>query len=328
MENSNTNNQHVTVAVVVVLFSCLPLITTVISKFINMFSQQAQNQTQIADTESVFTRKHQPEDKTFPSFKALGEDIMVHVLSFVADAPFETNSSHISTLTHCLPLVSKQFHRLVQSTDCFWKDALFRQATKEPPLWHSGLKQLCQNQEAKDKSLSALLDDLQEETGMDCLDLYKEVLQKKIRCVLPVFYMGHPIRVQNAEPYGLHFFEPRYRRLIAEVMDRFPVEAKQGQPIVLEEGQAPPVFIHAHAHPLRTGSPAALVQVIRCRMYQDGRADVYLLPIAYLRMEKVWEVPNSGHLLCGQGVRIGERETAELDDAGRARIHRIFTGDW
>ena len=117
-------------------------------------------------------------------------------------------------------------------------------------------------------------------------------------------------------PYGLHFFEPRYRLLIAEVMQPFPEAARQGEPIEFEDGQKPPIFIHAHTYPLRQGSPAVLVQVVRCRIYPgDGRADVFLLPICYVRMEFMWERPGSGHLYYGQCIRVGLEESQELDRA-------------
>lgn len=76
------------------------------------------------------------------------------------------------------------------------------------------------------------------------------------------------------EPYELHFYEPRYRLLIAEVMRDHPEEAKQGGHI-----ENPPCFVHANRGCQET-NPGTLVQVQRCEVFPDGRADVLLLPKA------------------------------------------------
>ena len=77
------------------------------------------------------------------------------------------------------------------------------------------------------------------------------------------------------EPYELHFFEPRYRLLIAEVMKGYPESAKSGGRI-----QNPPIFVHANRGPLAPTTPATLVEVVRCEIFPDGRADVVLMPKA------------------------------------------------
>ena len=47
-----------------------------------------------------------------------------------------------STLTHTLPLVCKQFHRLTRNHDLYWKHALLRLEDKEPSLWVEGMKRV------------------------------------------------------------------------------------------------------------------------------------------------------------------------------------------
>ena len=76
------------------------------------------------------------------------------------------------------------------------------------------------------------------------------------------------------EPYELHFYEPRYRMLIAQVMQDYPEEAKNGGHIA-----NPPVFVHANRG-LSPTMPATLVQVMRCEIFPDGRANVQLMPQA------------------------------------------------
>lgn len=263
-----------------------------------------------------FTRKQELGEKDFPQVSLLGDDIVAHVLSFVADAPFENSRgldpNFVSSLTHSLPFVSKQFRRLVKR-DCFWKDALIRQVSAEP-LWNRGLMGLYPGpgQIPEVGNASELVEVMQTSLGAACKELYRRVLNEKIRFVGPIFYMGQSITL--GEPYGLHFFEPRYRRLIAEVMSPFPASAKQGGPIECADGQSPPVFIHANVHPLTRSSPAVLVQVIRCGIHpRDGRADVFLLPIAYVSMERIWEEERANdHLYHGMCMRVGQRVAEDL----------------
>lgn len=260
--------------------------------------------------EHHFTRKQQPGENGFPQALLLGDDILAHILSFVADAPFEDAKDQevtcVSSLTHSLPFVSKHFYRLVQR-ECFWADALIRQVSTKPRLWHRGLVGLIPDtsQIPDVRDVSELVKEVQKSLdGAGCQMLYRRVLNEKIRFEGPIFYMGQSISL--GEPYGLHFFEPRYRRLIAEVMRPFPASAKQGGPIECTEGQSPPVFIHAFSHPLTRNSPAVLVQVIRCGIHpRDGRADVFLLPIEFVRMERIWERANTGHLYHGICMRVG-----------------------
>lgn len=288
---------------------------------------------------SYFNRPQQEDDAIFSQFPLLGEDIVIHILSFVAEAPLENTPTNISvsSLTHSLPLVSKQFHRLVQS-DCFWKDSLMRQVMKEPSLWKKGLEELQPNAPAasaegeednsnivvKPEQANEIVENLQNKGNRSCLDLYRQVLNTKIRFTLPIFYMGHDISL--GQPYGLHLFEPRYRLLLREIMAPFPDSAKQGGPIYSAgPGQNPPLFIHAHIHPLSPSTPACLVQVVRCRIHpHDGRADVFLLPIAYVRMERIWERPNTGRLYHGQCLRVGQRVTEELERHGGG----MLSPDW
>ena len=100
------------------------------------------------------------------------------------------------------------------------------------------------------------------------------------------------------EPYSVHFYEPRYRLLIAEVMRDYSDEAKHGGHI---GNHNPPCFVHANRGPLAPTTPATLVQVVRCEMFPDGRADVVLLPKAVRCVARVC-VDEYG-LTCGCFVR-------------------------
>ncbi|KAL3786696.1 hypothetical protein HJC23_002785 [Cyclotella cryptica] len=164
--------------------------------------------------------------------------------------------------------------------------------------------------------------------------LYQSVLHRHIRFQAPVFYMPSSIRL--GVEYGLHFFEPRYRLLISEVMAPYPVAARRGQriqPVIpgvyptdgpirddalksqllnfLERNESllqqyhVPTFIHAHQQPLRPNTPATIVQVRHCQIEADGRADVLLEPVDYIWLEQIWERPGTGGLIEARGLRMG-----------------------
>lgn len=344
------------------------------------------------------------------SLSIFHEDILLAILSFVADTPFETvggdnPTDGQSTLTHTLPLVSKQFHRLTKQHDMFWENALLRLVKKEY-LWEDGMKrfvfdskcdkirsdilernhnrnrrdkrtknnQLKQQQRAQaeasgplqlsatsdvDNLKSDITDNTTKEEALlkqacDAIEaypprnsasssglhqcIYKSIVQNHLRYKGAVFYMPSAIRLGS--PYGLHFFEPRYRLLMSEVMAPYPVSARRGERIspmvpslipnnslrqngddddikanllnVLEQNQSLlgkyqlPTFIHAHQSPLRKNTPATIVQVRQCMVSRDGSADVYLEPIAYIWIDQVFERPGTGGLFEARGIRMGK----------------------
>lgn len=84
------------------------------------------------------------------SLSIFHEDVILSILSYVVDVPFEFAEDHNSrapidshsTLTHTLPLVCKQFHQLTRHHDLHWKNALLRLMHKEPTLWEEGLERV------------------------------------------------------------------------------------------------------------------------------------------------------------------------------------------
>ena len=94
--------------------------------------------------------------RTPSALSIFNEDILLSILSYVADVPFEMTDSvygiesqrrraptdSYSTLTHTLPLVSKQFYNLTSTHDLYWKAALLRLVKKEPNTWGEGLKRI------------------------------------------------------------------------------------------------------------------------------------------------------------------------------------------
>jgi len=169
--------------------------------------------------------------------------------------------------------------------------------------------------------------------------LYRSIVLRHLRYKGPVFIMGSSVLLGSS--YGLHFFEPRYRVLISEVMARYSVSARRGEQIVpsvpgifpptshsimdddikssvldlVEKNQSLlgeyhlPTFIHAHRG-FRSNCAATIVQVQICSINPNGSADVLLKPIAYIWIEKIWERRGTGGLYEARGIRMG----AELSE--------------
>ena len=311
-----------------------------------------------------------------------------------------------STLTHILPFVSNQFHKLTYNHDLYWRHALLRLLKKEPSLWEEGMKrvifdsecdelrahiaerhrnrgrkdkrtkegQLDQQRQQKIPASSDSDSNLDNKNSSDNLTttpitkeerllqqgcvaieshpprhhtatssgmyqcLYQTIVLHHLRYQAPVFCMHSEMKLGSA--YGLHFFEPRYRLLISEVMGSYPVSARRGMPILpmlpglfppprerngqmseedidtldelMEKNKSlmtdyhRPTFIHAHQSPLRRDTPATVVQVEQCVIQPDHSADVFLRPIAYIWLEEIWERPGTGGLVEARGIRMGK----------------------
>ena len=164
--------------------------------------------------------------------------------------------------------------------------------------------------------------------------LYRSIVLRHLRYKGPVFIMGSSVLLGSS--YGLHFFEPRYRVLISEVLASYPVSARRGERIgptvpgifpisshsvvdddikssvrelkeknesLLKEYHLP-TFIHAHRG-FQVNCPATIVQVQMCSVSPNGSADVFLKPIAYIWIEKIWERRGTGGLCEARGIRMG-----------------------
>jgi len=266
--------------------------------------------------------------RSFAMFPQLHAELQVSILGFVADAPFESLPENYpkSSLTHILPHVCKKF-RTFSEADSYWKEAIHRQTAKEPFLWKTALHRISgtdsDSPEYESESIKDLADRAYNALNKPAYkSMYRIILNNHLRFKGPVFYMDG--QVQLGEPYALHFFEPRYRLLIAEVMRDQPNTAKNGGRVQGDDA----MFIHANRTPLAPTTPATLVQVIRCQMYPDGRADVVLVPKAYVWLENLRIRPNSGHLYYAQCLRMGERVTNEMNQLARREtlaniMHRL-----
>jgi hypothetical protein len=158
---------------------------------------------------------------------------------------------------------------------------------------------------------------LSQENVGDCINrkLFSKIVSRHLRCTAPVFCM--PGSVQLGREFGLHFFEPRYRQLIADVMTGYP-ELTGGRRIKKgEDVEHYPTFLYANTFPIERHTPICLVQVRQCMIYSDGRADVLLVPCAYVWMEYMWEVLESHGLFYGRGKRMSLRESHAYEECAR-----------
>eukprot|EP00545_Synedropsis_sp_CCMP1620_P011917 CAMPEP_0119006016 /NCGR_PEP_ID=MMETSP1176-20130426/2067_1 /TAXON_ID=265551 /ORGANISM="Synedropsis recta cf, Strain CCMP1620" /LENGTH=354 /DNA_ID=CAMNT_0006957897 /DNA_START=181 /DNA_END=1245 /DNA_ORIENTATION=+ len=259
----------------------------------------------------------------FPQFEELHEDLMVNILSYVATVPMEViHARPRSTVTGVLPLVCKQFDQFCKG-DYFWRTALERLKLDDPYLWEEGL---LRELPADTKASENLVDQLHQTLQIDFKTIFRRVFLNYIRFTGPVFYMTGHVRIGHA--FGLHFFEPRYRVLIAEVMRDWPDEARRGNPIEPDDNGRFPTFIYGHMAPLAPTTPACLVQVRTCSIYADGSADVVLVPVAYVWLERVWERASAGRLCVASCVRMGREQTRHMQGgANTLPGHEGFDSD-
>jgi hypothetical protein len=240
---------------------------------------------------------------SFHPFPMLPQDLKIFILTFVANASMEDPIVQTSPLTHALPLVSRDFRDMCRS-DCLWQIALEQLVDAEPSLWKEGLLKLHACEASSSRELVRVVHKGLREPGY--FRLYRMVVARFLRFTSPVFCMRGNVRL--GRPIGLHLFEPRYQRMIQLVMEGYPVEVRDGRNIVLEDL---PHFVYAHVSPFSASSPACLVNVQRCSINENGTADVLLMPVAYVKMERLWVQSNTGGLHFAQCLRLGASHRAE-----------------
>jgi hypothetical protein len=267
---------------------------------------------------------------TFPAFLQFDDDIQKLILSFVAEAPWEQTgpvsmqlySPRLAFLTSTLPLVSSDFHRYA-SLDYFWEPALERQVNNDHhgSLWKDGLRRLLpENYTVTDETdlIRAVREHL--DHSISFKEIYRKVFTNHIFFDAPVFIM--PCRVRMGESYGLHLFEPRYRIMVRDLMRQCanPVEASNGEKIHVGTSPdgvlTPPLLIHAClGSRLAPGEMACLVQIERCNTYEYGTADVGLVPVAWVQLDRIWVRPNAGHLFHAKAFRLPPTKPEEITSA-------------
>ena len=288
-----------------------------------------------------------PQSQYFKLFSYLSEDLKATVLSFVADAPFETvtlpQNYPKSNLTHSLPAVNRHFRSLCNG-NLFWKEAVIRMTKQEPDLWTKALRALLRNNNSNHHyrhkvhhvDVGAAAQPPNEETVQQLVEdahqawrkrqpvkssdkssykvsykaFYETIVNRHLRFKGPLFFM--PGQVALGQEYSLHFFEPRYRLLMAQIMRHQPAAARNGGPI-----RDAVYFLHANRAPLERTTPAVLVQVRQCQIYSDGRADVVLLPVHYVWLERIWVRSDQGNLYYAQVLKMGRDVTQLMNNLQR-----------
>lgn len=285
------------------------------------------------------TKSKKGDSKEFIYFLDLHDDIQLNILSFLSDGPFSMSnniyemskeSCYRSTLTHVFPLTSRHFSRLLKSSegDFLWRESLVRRMEYEPFLWCDGVIHVLakwkvplltsndnDDNEEKEITPDEILEaackhynkDPQDKSTKNAVssrvhfNLFKEIITSYIRITRPVFMM------QGETPLNriltLHLFEPRYRIMISEMMSTFPSKYSRGEPIP----EPYPTFLWANCLPMRESSPALLVELRRCQIFEDGRSYVFLMPCAHVWIEDCWVRPKSRNLHYANAVRMGEK---------------------
>ena len=279
------------------------------------------------------------DSRSFFLFQYLHEDLKHTVLSFVADAPLEAMPQNYPTsfLTHGLPPVSHAF-RSFSKSDIYWKTAISRQTAREPLLWRRALARICHKQQCKRASVvferryhnvdnaneadGALIERTHQFLGKPTYkSIYQNVVTHHLRFKGPVFLQGG--NLQLGHPFELQLTSGAHVGLLQNVLREHPVEARQGGPIDRDA-----FFIHANRGPLKVGTPAVLVQILRCDIVRDEqqqRADVILLPFAHVWLEKMWfakardggDSVDGDTLLYGQCLKMPKGVSADMNRLAR-----------
>lgn len=272
----------------------------------------------------------------------------VHFFSKERDKPekLRLHEQSFGTLTHVFPLVCKRFCSICASSDVLWSEAIERLATNDPRGWKLVLSSYergygnadCDDCNASDLRPTTIIAFL---VSKACVNFHaslqeasNDVAQNQstamllFRCLAkeatpmrfqgPVFQMrtGEPLRI--GQPIGLHLFEPRYRLLIKEAMQGRSKNEKSGAPIGMEKSRPQFLFSYGVSLPLVCGDPAVIVELSRCRIYDDGRADVSIVPVMHAKVSRVWEREGSHTLMEAEATiapPICRRPPATLGDA-------------
>jgi hypothetical protein len=222
-----------------------------------------------------------------------------------------------------LPAVSRKFRHYCRNSSLLWETILER-AVRTQSVWKTAVESVDpswqrrllptiqqppeQQQPDEDEeddvaSITSSARHTRSDGNCALLRFYRQVCSEQILFTGPVFFMG----MQGAIPsrYDLFLFEPRYRLMMHTLLAQHPATARHGDPI-----EPPVYFLHAYAG-LNTNNnrngpspPALLVRVQECRMLPDGSCSVTLVTKWFTHLERVWVLPNSGHLYHAAAVKV------------------------
>lgn len=255
----------------------------------------------------------------------------------------------LGTLTHILPFVCKKFCSICVSSDVLWSEAIERLAENDQNGWKLALssymyeqgyekenQDICSDSHPKpNTNISSLVSraclnfhaslqkssrDLQQNqsTAMILFRCFAKEA-RPVRFRGPVFQMRTGETLYLGKPICLHLFEPRYRLLINEAMHGRSMHEKSGGPISVDGEKPRPKFLFSYgvSLPLVPGDPAVIVELVRCRIYNDGRADVTIVPVMHCRVNSTWERGGTYRLMQAEATaapRIRQRSPVSLGD--------------
>lgn len=217
----------------------------------------------------------------------------------------ESNLTQIAfgTLTHVLPLVCWKFYRLCHESDGLWKEAMLRLAIAAPAIWEHGIAQLAaafvsSNETETDNppTLDILCDQVAAACGGAKLAFQRIVaLYQPFTITAPLFLMGGVVPPTIMQSMNLHLFEPRYRLMIAEIMNNRPVRDTSGNLIPSPR----PRFLMSSglSAPLVAGDPVFVVEILRCRVKNDGRALITIQCVRQTRLQSMYVRQNGFSLI-------------------------------
>lgn len=267
----------------------------------------------------------------FKLFPYLNDDIKFHILSYVADAPFEVLPTNypVSFLTHNIPQVNRKFHNFSNS-NIYWKDAIIRMMkSKESKIWRNALyhysiyKSLSNNcipkkdYSTSKKSNIKLLEETYDillqhhqqiqqkhhtSTTSNTLctykHIYKQIVNNELRHKGPVYIQqGHVIL---GEQYVITLNEPKYRLMMNELLKNQCIdECRNGHHITKLV-----TLIHANRLPLEKSQTAILVYITNCHWLLDGTVSISVLPYQHVWLEQLYEQPNTFGLIYGQCLKM------------------------
>jgi len=214
--------------------------------------------------------------ETTPSITTTPFAVLLYILTFIATPPCldfdESLPVRQSPLTHIYPLVSK----------------LFCSAATKNIIWTTASEFMCKLDDNWKKHHDQLSTSFPPSSPSHspppktaALEKFKATEKSLTHEVLPMFFMRS--RVSLSRQFSLHFFEQRYRNLIARVMEGAPnpYDCKTAG-----EAENFRKFIYCPASRTDPGTAAFLVSVSKCEIAVDGRANVTLFPFVDVVLER------------------------------------------
>ena len=224
----------------------------------------------------------------------LVQNSLTHVFSFLARADFDIKgrpSVSLCSLGRC-SRASRRVKELCEA-DFLWK----RICETQWPKYYRGRDWLADASAAASRA---------EKEAPTWRRQFIEKEQMRFQS-LGIFFMQASLQI--GRPFGLHWFEPRYRWLAAKC-----------------QTTASPTMCYATVYP-EEGKTVFICRMPRIDILQDGRANVELLPVARAEIVRCWDEPVPGmesrvpQLVCAELLELPNvtQPAASLSRATRLR---------